>query len=1498
MGFRIKLLLIIIFLFSLSNFVNASNSNPLCGDTITTSVTLTGDLKNASGGTVCPGDGLIIGAPNIFLDCNGFGINGNDTGTGIVADTRIYSNLNNISIKNCFITNHLGGIFFYSLNNSVVHNNIIINVTGGIVLGTSSNNTVSSNTIKKTKDDDYTTSIGISISQSTSQPTSFNKLINNSVNHFGVAFLELSKGNFYEDNYATRSGTGFSVYNSDLRNNRADFNVYGFELFGNSILLNNTAENNMYDGFRVISPNNIIINNSAKDNSGAGFRLYQSRNNTLISNKAIRNGYDTDSGGFYIDREGNNTLISNIAEDNKGSGNFVISSSSNNTLDSNIIYKAVYGLVINGISGYNIIKSSSIENNSRGIHIEDISINNTIINNTITYNADGMWISGSNAKYNIIKENIFENNYGAIELQSTSNNQVINNIFYNDKYIALYVALSSFNTITNNIFNNNYRGLSFSSSPNNTIYMNVINNTALSGIYLSNSNGTSIFNNIFNNNSRNAVDFGNNFWNITKTPGPNIIGGPFIAGNFWSDYSGVDINGDGIGDTNLPYNSNGNITFGGDFAPLVTPGFADLDYPIVSLISPLNGTTLNYNNVTFEYNVSDVTSGIASCSIYINGILNQTNTTITEGSTQYFTQILSYSNYTWQVRCVDDSNLSNIGISETRVLRINTTIGDVDTPIITLISPENNFIQTTRNITKFTYTVNDTTSEIASCSLMINGSVMIRVFIIEEEIPMNFYQDLGNGNYTWQVSCTDNSTNANIGNSEIRNLVVNVPDPILLIHGIFGSYKSFDSSMFENQGFDVYILDYNGPIPKLVHKNETIEFTQFEGISNESNGDIASYAHILSHSINEVKQRANVQKVDIVTHSMGGLIARWYINKGNYNDDIRKLIMIGTPNHGSDIITADTVLPKVGIITKLIKAITGKSLIEWATGPAGQQMKPHSSFLFSLNLNNGAAYHREGTDYLNPFADVQYYSLEGWFPIPTLIHSHKKILGIDFKVPDFTIEGDGIVAWDSAKLDEVSQWTMIPLFNSQFHIGEGENVDIINKAIQVLRSSTQLTQIERRFDNMQQNDNLSAQWTELIDGTITTTPREHSITLDNATKKAYFILVWMNGSNNLSLSLITPSNITINSSSGIYDNHTKENIFELYEINNPESGLWKLNVYPEFVSGSENYSFQVFYETDMFIAVGTDNESYNQRQTVKINSFVQQGDARLQANEIKAFIIKPDYGVVSLDLFDDGLHNDFNASDGIYGNSYDETNLVGIYGVDVVANITTNETGFIRQANSFFFVESLPYICGDVNANGAITSSDIIYLVNYVFKSGPAPKPIESGDANNDSVITSADIIYLVNYVFKSGPAPVCSSGGTSITTQTTYTQTELQSIEQQLADVGITIDITPPVRSNGKPTGTLSSSTTSTTISLTTDEISTCKYSTVSNVLYDYMTNSFSAIDATSHSKLMTGLSSGKTYNYYVKCKDSAGNKNSDDYLISFSISSGKTAPKTSSFN
>jgi hypothetical protein len=80
------------------------------------------------------------------------------------------------------------------------------------------------------------------------------------------------------------------------------------------------------------------------------------------------------------------------------------------------------------------------------------------------------------------------------------------------------------------------------------------------------------------------------------------------------------------------------------------------------------------------------------------------------------------------------------------------------------------------------------------------------------------------------------------------------------------------------------------------------------------------------------------------------------------------------------------------------------------------------------------------------------------------------------------------------------------------------------------------------------------------------------------------------------------------------------------------------------------------------------------------------------------------------------------------------------------ATTWTLTNGYLYKAQQF-----------DPNNDGALTSSDIFYLVNFLFLGGPPPKGpagMLSGDANGDGVVNSSDIFFLVNYLFLSGPRP------------------------------------------------------------------------------------------------------------------------------------------------
>jgi hypothetical protein len=84
----------------------------------------------------------------------------------------------------------------------------------------------------------------------------------------------------------------------------------------------------------------------------------------------------------------------------------------------------------------------------------------------------------------------------------------------------------------------------------------------------------------------------------------------------------------------------------------------------------------------------------------------------------------------------------------------------------------------------------------------------------------------------------------------------------------------------------------------------------------------------------------------------------------------------------------------------------------------------------------------------------------------------------------------------------------------------------------------------------------------------------------------------------------------------------------------------------------------------------------------------------------------------------------------------------------------TDSLGHVGR--DMFHFELADYVCGDANGDGITDLGDVVWDLNYVFKGGDPPEPMESGDANCDGVVDLGDVVFLVNHLFKEGPYPGC----------------------------------------------------------------------------------------------------------------------------------------------
>jgi PKD repeat protein len=67
-----------------------------------------------------------------------------------------------------------------------------------------------------------------------------------------------------------------------------------------------------------------------------------------------------------------------------------------------------------------------------------------------------------------------------------------------------------------------------------------------------------------------------------------------------------------------------------------------------------------------------------------------------------------------------------------------------------------------------------------------------------------------------------------------------------------------------------------------------------------------------------------------------------------------------------------------------------------------------------------------------------------------------------------------------------------------------------------------------------------------------------------------------------------------------------------------------------------------------------------------------------------------------------------------------------------------------------------PFMHGDVNGDAIINLGDVVYLITYQYKNGPAPDPLLAGDVNCDGMVGLGDVVYLITFLYKGGPRPPC----------------------------------------------------------------------------------------------------------------------------------------------
>ena len=245
-----------------------------------------------------------------------------------------------------------------------------------------------------------------------------------------------------------------------------------------------------------------------------------------------------------------------------------------------------------------------------GIYLYESS-NSTISGNNIT-NCDIMGISLiSSSNYNSISGNNITNCDYGIYVWESSDNTISKCQMTNNGYFGIILEGSSNNSISGNNITNNDSGIALTyselephySSKYNSVFENKITANNDSGIYIYESSSNSVYHNQFGNNTRQIYTYNSvNVWDNG------------VEGNYWSNYTGVDLDSDGIGDSPLVIDENNQDNY-----PLMGM-FSDFDVTPEHRVTTVSNSSISdfqFNVTAFYFNVTgeDGTTGFCRISI-------------------------------------------------------------------------------------------------------------------------------------------------------------------------------------------------------------------------------------------------------------------------------------------------------------------------------------------------------------------------------------------------------------------------------------------------------------------------------------------------------------------------------------------------------------------------------------------------------------------------------------------------------------------------------------------------------------------------------------------------------------------------------------------------------------------------------------------------------------------------------------------------------------------
>lgn len=505
------------------------------------------------------------------------------------------------------------------------------------------------------------------------------------------------------------------------------------------------------------------------------------------------------------------------------------------------------------------------------------------------------------------------------------------------------------------------------------------------------------------------------------------------------------------------------------------------------------------------------------------------------------------------------------------------------------------------------------------------------------------------------------------------------PRPVVLVHG----YCS-DGSIWTDLG---NYLSAQGLSP------HAISLTPNNGRPNELAQQLASY----------LDSAFPGQDVDVIAHSLGGLVTRQYIRQRKTNCRIKTLITLGTPHHGVDLLR---LVAWDKAFQEFLAQAPFNDLQCLLSGPGSVDLTPGSNFLNNLNygtidhidmpLASSRGQHATEDDY---GAGVNTWTIAGTAPFNQLV---RRVTGpawfsvANWQYPLTDYRNDGVVGIDAAVLwrnnrqqarvdtdmglNPIQHFPPVALygFGGQSFQSDQALFPILEN---ILRGGTppgnppsqpayMASQVQADSDSM--TVGLSTNSGEVVAGNIAYQP----FTLPNTT----FAQIMAIG-DSVAFKLRKPDGTVLApadtlSEAGLHYTEDSASGLGIYGVESPVSGNWSLVIDASGTGTNQTYAMTVYAVVTSHVSIEALPSNVYGPSTHLTVSLDKTG---LPAPNVAwgLTILRPDSTEYSASVYDDGTHGDAQADDGIYGTDLDVSGAYGIYGITATATDPSDGVSYI-----------------------------------------------------------------------------------------------------------------------------------------------------------------------------------------------------------------------------